>query len=278
MRSLGQRFAFLFLLATAIVILLVGRADPYVFDRARVAVTDFVAPLLDAMSRPAATVDRMVEEGRYLMQLREDNAALREDNARLLQWQAVARQLEAENNQLRSLLAYERQDAMRFVTARVIGDTGGPFVRSILVNEGSHAGIRKGQAAVVGEGLLGRVASVGQRSARVLRITDLNSRVPVVVESTRVRAVLAGDNSPQPRLTYLSADNDLAVGQRIVTSGHGGAFPPGLPVGVISSVGETGVRVEPFASTDRLEYVRLMDFGLHGVLDDSDDMAVGKGR
>ena len=102
--------------------------------------------------------------------------------------------------------------------------------------------------------------------------------MPVVIESTRIRAVLAGDNSPQPRLTYLSADSDLAVGQRIVTSGHGGAFPPGLPVGVISSVGETGVRVEPFASTDRLEYVRLMDFGLHGVLDDSESVADGKVR
>ena len=81
------------------------------------------------------------------------------------------------------------------------------------------------------------------------------------------RAVLAGDNSAQPQIVYLSADSEITPGQRIVTSGHGGAFPPGIPVGTVASVGETGVRVQLFADADAQEYIRLMDFGLRGVLD-----------
>jgi hypothetical protein len=101
----------------------------------------------------------------------------------------------------------------------------------------------------------------------VLLLTDLNSRVPVVVEDTRHRGVLAGDNSQQPSLLYLPPDAVVEAGQRIVTSGHGGVFPSGLPVGRISTVGENGVRVEPFVDWDRMEYLRLVNYGMPGVLD-----------
>ena len=266
LRNLAQRFMFLLLLLASVAIMLAGKADPQIFDRTRQKVTDFAAPILDALSRPVATIDHFVAEGQMLLRSHQENKNLRIVNQRLLQWQTAARQLEAENKQLRSLLNFRRDDAERYITARVIGDSGGAFVRSLLVNRGRTEGIRKGQAAVLGEGLIGRVATVGERSSRILLITDLNSRIPVLIEQTRARAVLAGDNSAQPKLIFLSANTDLQVGQRIVTSGHGGAFPPGIPVGVITSLGEQGMRVTPYAKDDRLEYLRLMDFGLNGIL------------
>ena len=87
-----------------------------------------------------------------------------------------------------------------------------------------------------------------------------------MVQETRIRAVLAGDNSQTPRLVFLSANATVKKGQRIVTSGHGDAFPPGLPVGEITEVGESGVRVRAFASEDRLRFIRLVDFGRDGIL------------
>jgi len=269
LRTLAQRGAFLMLLLSAGAIMLFGKADPELFERTRTQVTDLMAPVLTLLSQPIATGARVVAEAESLVDLREDNARLRMENARLLEWQATARRLAVENRELRELLAYRPDARARYVTARVIGDKGGAFLRSILINEGTAAGIQKGQAALTGEGLLGRVESVGQHSARVLLITDLNSRIPVVVESTRVRAILAGDNSALPRLEFLSANSQLEVGQRIVTSGHGDAFPPGIPVGVITSVGETGVRVEAFAESDRLEFLRVVDYGLRGILSEA---------
>lgn len=270
LRTLAQRSAFLVLLAGAIGLMLWGKTDPQIFERARTAVTDAAAPILDVMSRPMTAAESAVEEGRELLAIRAENERLQLENARLQQWRGVARALEHENAQLRSLLNFRRDDVDRYVTGRVIG-FGGSFVRALLLNVGSDRGVAKGQAAVSGAGLIGRVAEVGERSSRVLLITDLNSRIPVVIEETRVRAILAGDNSQQPRLIYLSANSDLAVGQRVVTSGHGGAFPPGVPVGRVISVGEAGVRIAPFADPDSLEFVQLMDFGLGGILGDPSD-------
>lgn len=276
MRSLSQRFAFLLMLGTAIGLLLIGRTDPLVFERARMALMDSAAPILDALSRPAATVAATVDRVRELAHIRRENAHLKAENARLLQWQHAARILLAENNQLRDLLNFTSDATIKSVAARVIGDSNGPFIRSLVVNAGSSDGIRQGQAALTGEGLVGRVAATGERSARVLLIGDLNSRIPVLVESSRTRAMLAGDNTGRPRLMFLSIGADLSVGDRIVTSGHGGMFPAGLPVGVVAEIGEAGVRVQPFAEPGRLEYLRIVDFGLQGVIVDVERAATAK--
>ncbi len=212
MRSLAHRFAFMLLLGGAIGLLMLGRTDPRIFEQARMALIDATAPVLDVLSRPVATVSDIVQEVRELANLRETNAVLKAENARLLQWQHAARTLLVENDRLRTLLNFAGDDAARSVAGRVIGDSSGPFIRSLLVNAGKRDGVRRGHAAVTGAGLLGRVASIGERSARVLLISDLNSRIPVLVEHSRARAVLAGDNSRRPRLTFVSANADVKVG------------------------------------------------------------------
>jgi rod shape-determining protein MreC len=279
MRSLAQRFAFLLLLGTAVGLLMIGRTDPKIFEETRMALIDTTAPVLDALSRPVATVSDAIDHVGELAHIRETNAALEAENARLLQWQHAARTLLAENDQLRTLLNYSGEEPTRSVAARVIGDSGGPFIRSLLVNAGAREGVRRGHAAITGAGLLGRVAATGEKSSRVLLISDLNSRIPVLVESSRARAVLAGDNSKQPRLTFVSANADVKIGSRIVTSGHGGMFPTGLPIGVVAGIGDAGIRIKTFASSDRLEFVRLVDYGLDGVIGAEDaPMTQGAGR
>lgn len=265
LRTMAQRALFLLFLGSAVALMVLGRSDPEAFERARTAVTDAVAPILDTLSRPVDAANHVVEQLRGLASLHEENAQLRQEVARLQQWQAVARRLEVENDQMRELLQFGRDDVKRYVTGRVIG-MGGTFVRSLTLNRGMEHGVRKGQVAVTGEGLIGRVAETGRRSSRVLLVTDLNSRVPVLVENSRARAILAGDNSAMPRLIYGAANSDLQAGQRIVTSGDAGAFPPGLPVGRISAADESGVRVQLFAGDERPELVRLMDFGMTGIL------------
>lgn len=260
LRSLLQRFAYLLLIGMAFGLMLLGKGETVVIERTRAAVVDVVAPIMDAMSRPAATVARVVARIDELAKLRNENVELRGRNAQLLQWQEVARRLAEENRRLRLLLDYVPEPGTRAVSARVIADAGGVFVRSVLVAAGARDGVRKGEAAVTGEGMVGRVAGVGHRSARLLLITDLNSRLPVLVESTRARAILAGDNSPQPRLVFLPPNAEVSPGDRIITSGHGGVLPPGLPLGEVVSIGEHGIRVQPFVALDRLEYVRILDF------------------
>jgi len=279
MRSLAQRFAFLLLLGTAVGLLIIGRTDPKIFEETRMALIDSTAPMLDALSRPVATISDAIDRVWELAHIRKTNAALKAENARLLQWQHAARRLLAENDQLRTLLKYSGEAPAHSVAARVIGDSSGPFVRSLLVNAGTRKGVRRGHAAITGAGLLGRVAATGGKSSRVLLISDLNSRIPVLVESSRARAVLAGDNSKRPRLIFVSANTDVKIGSRIVTSGHGGMFPTGLPIGIITEIGDAGIRIETFASSDQLEFVRLVDYGLDGVIgEDNAPMTQGAGQ
>jgi rod shape-determining protein MreC len=261
-----HRFTFVLLFGASLALMVLGKSESPLVERARLAVSDAIAPIMDGLSRPLASIRHAYDNTREFLDLREENAMLREQQARLLQWQSVARQLAAENRALKDLLKFAPDRAASYVTARVVADNGGAFVRSVLVAAGARDGLRKGDAAVTGEGLVGRVAEVGERSARVLLLTDINSRIPVVIERSRDQGILAGDNSDNPRLLYLSHGSQLVPGDRVVTSAAGGAFPPGLPVGIVKSTDTGGAVVELFVDWDHMEYLRLLDYRLSGVL------------
>lgn len=260
LRALASRFSFGILLTGAVALMLLGKFDAVVMDNVRARFTDAVAPILDGMSRPAATVADMVNEVRSLADLRAENAALRVENEALLEYRAIAHALLEENRQLSSLLNYVPAAPHTFITARVVGDNSGAFVRSLAINMGNENGIRDGLPAMGANGLVGRTVQTGDQSGRILLITDLNARIPVLLEDQRWRAVLGGDNTGQPELLHLVADAEVRVGDRVITSGHGGMFPPGLPVGRVASVSDGAVRVEPFEDLSRMEFVRIYDF------------------
>ncbi len=259
-RALTQRFAFLFLILAAFGLMMLGKAETLLIERVRSGVVDVVAPIMDVLSRPAAKIAEFAGDMRHLTELRGENQQLRLQNDRLLQWQSAARKLSTENATLRELLNIVPDPRVQYASARVISDSGAVFARSVLVNAGARHGVAKGQAVITGDGLAGRIISVGDGSARALLITDLNSRIPVVVEESRERAIAAGDNSGRPQLTFIGRDSRVELGNRVVTSGHGGAFPVGVPVGVVSEIENGVIRVQPFVRFDRLEFVRIADF------------------
>jgi rod shape-determining protein MreC len=265
----AQRLTLPFLIFVSSMLVVFGKTDTLLYDGLRVGLVDRIAPVLQAVSQPFATVTGVFQAASDAVSVHRENVELREENARLLQWQEVARGLAAENAELRDLVKLVPQDAKSSIAARVIADSGGAFARNVLVNAGNNDGVQRGQAAMTGVGLVGRVAEVGSRTARILLLTDLNSHIPVEFEETHERAVLDGDNSEEPRLVYLPPKTDVTVGMRIVTGGAGGVFPPGLPVGVVASVSGDLIRVEPYAELARLELVRIVDFGLSGVLPQS---------
>jgi rod shape-determining protein MreC len=269
-KYLVQRFTFLSLIGLTFALMLIGKADTILVERARMVVSDAVTPILRVMVEPAAAISQFVTNLSELAAIREQNADLREANTRLLEWQAVAQTLETENSQLRGLLGTVSDPEKRSVTARVVADSGGAFAQSVLITAGSRNGVTKGQAVTTAEGLVGRITQVGYRSSRVLLITDINSRIPVRVGEAGGRAILSGDNSLRPKLNYLGAKLAAAPGDRVVTSGDAGAFLPGLPVGRIVSIDEKNVTVEPFVSRDRVQYVEVLDFGLTGILAEID--------
>lgn len=266
LKTLLQRFAFLSLIGLTFLLMLIGKANSVLVERARIAISDAVVPILRLMSEPAAAIAQMTSNVRELAAIREQNAELRVANEQLLQWQSIAQKLEAENRSLKALLNTVSEPAAESVSARVVADTGGAFAQSVLIMGGTSKGVNKGDTVLTGEGLVGRVTQAGLRSARVLLITDINSRIPVLVGETGSRAIMAGDNGLRPRLLYIGDKSAIQPGDKVVTSGDGKAFPPGLPVGrVVRNQGGI-IEIEPYVARDQLTQVRVVDFGLEGIL------------
>ena len=264
LRVWGQRFSLLLLAAAAVFLLVASRADPGAAARLRMNVLDLATLPLAMLRVPVDVTVAAILAVRDWSKLQAENAALRVERDRLLEWQSLARRLERENAALRGQLNLAADPGVRFITGRVIAGAGGPYVQSVLLGAGRAAGLRPGQPVVNADGLVGRVTEVGERSALVVLITDLNSRVPVLIEPQGERAILAGDNGGEPRINFLPPGVAVIKGQRVVTSGHGGIFPPGLLVGLVTEADAKAPRVEPAADLARLDFVRILDFGPEG--------------
>jgi rod shape-determining protein MreC len=265
-RGIAERFSSALLAAASIGLIVLGKVDPGLMDEARIRTADSIAPMLALAQQPLATAQRAAATMSGLMDLAAENERLRTENARLLEWQATALKLEAQNQVLRRAVNLGKSAPPILKTEPIIAEPGGAYVKSVLVAGGAHDGLGKGQAAMAGPGLVGRITEIGAWSARVLLITDLNSRIPVMLEGTRSRAILAGDNSPRPYLIYLPKAAQVNVGDRLVTTGHDGVFPSGLAVGRVASIENGEIRVDPIADLDRLEYVSLVDSAAESAL------------
>ncbi|MCE9507330.1 MAG: rod shape-determining protein MreC [Alphaproteobacteria bacterium] len=247
------------LILLALTLMMLHRADTLPVERLRTAMTDALTPALTAVSAPFNALVEQIDGVTTIRDLKAENIRLEEENAKLQQWYESALKLQAENQSFRELLNVKADPTLNFITARVISDAGGSFVKSVLLPVGVLDKVQKGNAVMSGHGLVGRVTEVGQRSSRVLLITDLNSRIPVLIQNTRTKAILAGKNQNLLKLERLPPDSGMTIGARIVTSGDGGQLPADLPVGTIVSTGENGVWVRPVSDIDRLSYVQVVN-------------------
>ena len=253
------------LIAGSFALLLVGKADTLLAERVRMALGDALAPIYVVLSEPLGQVRAAVAEITDLWDMRAENARLRDENARLRQWQATALALDSENRRLKADLHWVPDPTAAFVTARVVADAGGVYARAVLLALGPNHFIHRGEIALDQSGLVGRVSEVGARTARVLLITDLNSRVPVILEPSGGHAIMTGTNGARPRLLYWSDGSPPREGERVVTSPEADAFPANLPVGTVRYSGSNVPEVQTAAQLDRLEVLRLFDYGLNGM-------------
>ncbi len=254
------------LIVAAFGLMLLGKADAVLAERARMGLADALAPIYAVLAGPLSRVRGTLADADDLVAIRAENARLRDENERLRRWQSVALALDAENQRLKGNLNWVPDPAPSYVTARVVNEAGGVYARAVLLSLGPHHGITKGEIALDERGLVGRVTEVGARTARVLLITDLNSRIPVTLESSRARAILVGTNGDRPRLLYWSEGTPPAEGERVVTSAEANVFPANLPVGIVHYSATNAPEVEPAARLDRLEIVRIFDYGNRGIV------------
>ncbi|MCM8813937.1 MAG: rod shape-determining protein MreC [Candidatus Omnitrophica bacterium] len=148
----------------------------------------------------------------------------------------AAEEQRQENIRLRELLELKEKTDMSFTVCRVIGREPTNWLSCIILDKGRNAGIELNQPVLKYAGLAGKVIEVFPESAKVLLISDVNSRVVAIVQRTRQEGLLEGMGGGMCRLKYLSLDAEIELGDAVVTAGGGGVYPKGLLVGHIESV------------------------------------------
>ncbi|MEM6811163.1 MAG: rod shape-determining protein MreC [Pseudomonadota bacterium] len=260
--ALNNRASTVFLILISVIFLTLSILDPTKINPLRSTTTDIVSPVITFVSRPFEVIAQTITSVSGIASLRAENKSLQAENARLREWYQTALMLQAENQSLHKLLNVKIDNQHNYFTTRVISDVSNNFVKTIIINSGLSEGAKQNQAVLSGEGMIGRVIEPGQNTSRVLLLTDINSRLPVLIEGTNQKAILVGNNSDTPILRHLAKDAGIIAGSRIVTSGDGGIFPPNLPIGTIDRSLDGEVKVKLHSDIDNISFVRIVDTSL----------------
>jgi rod shape-determining protein MreC len=234
------------------------RIDSPRVERFRAALVDRVVPSFDWALRPVTATAEMIEDFQSYVRLYEQNQQLRDELQQMKAWKEAALQLEQKNARLLDLNQVRLDPKLTHVTGLVLADSGSPFRQSVLLNVGARDGIRDGWATMDGIGLVGRISGVGNQTARVILLTDSNSRIPITVQPSGQKAILSGDNTAAPLLEFLEDPDQVRPGDRVVTSGDGKVFPAGLLVGQVAMGNDRRLRVVLSADYQRLEFLRVL--------------------
>ena len=264
-RKSNAQLPLVIVIALAVVLVLLGKAQPALFDQARARITDFMAPALEAARAPVRGFDRFTGSITEIFSVYEQNLKLKEENARLRQWRNVATVLQARVTRYQTLLHAVPDPKLNAVLARVIGRASRPFLRTMVLDAGRQDKAMPGQAVVDARGMIGRVYLTGERTSWVILLTDLNSRIPVTIASAAgksgsIQAMMTGDNTAMPVLDIVSRQETLNSGDQVVSSGDGGLLPAGLPIGTVMDDGNGGWRVSLLADAASSLDVEILNF------------------
>jgi len=236
-------------------------------ERIRYGLEAAAYPVQVAVNSPLAAWHWMTDSFSTRSTLRTENKQLH-TQLQVLQLAMLRQQaLEQENAQLRELQAGLPPLIKKWLVAEVIGVDSGMLRQRLIINKGLHQGVQLNEPVVDSSGILGQVAHIGPWSSEVILITDPEHAIPVQVARNGLRTIAVGSgNTDELLLPYLAANSDVKSGDLLTSSGLGGVFPAGYPVGHITGVRREAnqllaqVRAAPQAKVDRTREVMLIEF------------------
>lgn len=241
-----------------IVIFIIWRVDSPRVERFRVMLIDRFLPSSEWIMAPLTHTVNVIQDFQSYQSLYDQNQQLRRELQQMKSWKEAALQLEQENARLLDLNKLQLDAQLTWISGIVRADSGSPFRQSVLLNVGGQDGIQNGWAAMDGLGLVGRIAGVGEKTSRVILLTDPYSQIPAVIQPSRENALVVGDNTSDPLVDFIDNADLVRAGDRIVTSGNGGVLPPGLLIGQLVVDPNGRLRARLSADYERLEYLRVL--------------------
>ncbi|MDY6923683.1 MAG: rod shape-determining protein MreC [Pseudomonadota bacterium] len=249
-----------------------ARAENSPYQPARAGVETVAGPVGGVFAAPVRWFGHASDYvGGYFFAVSE-NRRLKRELAELQPWRDQAIALKNVNARYEAMLGIRPEPPVAMRTGRSISDTRGPFSKARLLDVGAAKGVKVGNPVINEHGLVGRIVGTSPGVSRMLLLTDVASRTPVLIDRTDARALLTGDGSGNPRLEFVRGAGAVQAGDRILSSGDGGGYPRGVPVGVAAKGIDGSWRVKLFSDRGAIDYVRVMLFEDFGQLIGADDL------
>ncbi len=255
-RGTQQRFSLFVLVILSVVLIFAETIETRPLNKVRSFVKDVVYRSATIVSFPLKSVNNFAGFLENHLNLYSNYNELIKENNELKNNISKTDFLELENSQLRKLINEQIESPSNLVSARVMIDKQSPYLNSFVINIGSNKDIKNGMAVLDGKNFIGRIVDVNFFSSRVLLVSDLNSKIPVVSEPSGSHAILSGHGTNEPTLEYLSKNNSIQDGDKIYTSGKEGIFTPGLVVGK-AKIEKNKIKVLLFADLDQITFVNI---------------------
>jgi rod shape-determining protein MreC len=262
---LGLTAAFAVLVMGTIAILLIvsdKRDKPAAegFGPVRGGFSRATAPVSGVLAAPVRWIGHATDFIGDYFDAVDENRRLKKEVAQLEAVRDNAIALQNINRRYEALLNIRTQPPVPMIASNLVSESRGPFANAQLIDSGTNKGVRIGNPVINEHGLVGRVMGTSPTASRVLMLTDVASRTPVLVDRSDARAILVGDGGPNPRLDFLRGTDSVKDGDRIMTSGDGGMLPRGLAVGVAAKALDGTWRVKLYAGNTDTDVVRVLLF------------------
>ena len=255
-KGVQQRFSLFVLIVISIILIFIDTIETKPFNYLRFIVKDTIYRGSVIISSPSRGFKNAVNTAQDHINLFSEYNRLKEENAQLKDQIYDPNFLIFENKQLRKLLDEQIASSINLVSSRVMLDKKSPYLNSFVISGGSNRKIKKGMAVLDGKHFIGRIVDVNFFSSRILLVSDLNSKIPVVVEPTGYHAILSGTGKAKPILEFLPENHTVQSGNKVYTSGKEGIFSPGIPIGEVSMDNEK-ILVSLFSDLSQITFVNI---------------------
>jgi rod shape-determining protein MreC len=252
-----QRFSLIALIITSIILIFIENIESKPLNYARSFIKDTVYKGSQVVSFPLKGLSNITHITKNHFNLYDNYKELKIEHNKLKESISKSDYLELENNQLRKLIEEQVSSKSNLISARIMLDKQSPYLESFVINIGSNKGIKNSMAVLSGTNFIGRTVDVNFFSSRVLLISDLNSKIPAIIEPSANHTILSGHGKNEITLEYLPKNYDVNDGDKVYTSGKEGIFMPGIPIGEVMI--KNGIpTVSLFSNLNQITFINVM--------------------
>ena len=255
-----QKFSLIALILLTITILTLGKFNFKAVDYLKISLKEVAYRSSFIVSVPENLVKDFYQKTKTHFSIYDENIQLKKDLKKQLSKSYNIEFILAENKRLKETI----DDLDYFsdeIVAKVLLDKKSPFLQSVIVNKGSKDRVKIGMAVLDGDYLVGKVVDVTYSTARVLLLSDLNSKIPVDILPNNIKSILSGTGQENGIIQYVKIENVIENQSKVFTSGAGGIFKPGIPIGEISkTTGSLDLNVNFYSDFSQLRFVKLVSY------------------